>query len=831
MANTKVTTGVIKDDAVGADQLASNSVVTASIVDNAVTTAKINNDAILTAKISNSAVTNAKLAANSVDSDQYVDGSIDTAHIADGQITSAKLDTNISVSGELTVGSHLNMGDNDILKIGASDDLQIYHDGSNSYIKDTGTGRLTLQSATDFLIANTANTQNYIYAQESGYVRLYYAGATKLATTSSGVDVTGTVTADGLTIDGNVEIGSIETATNFPLIVKSGTNNHAIAIEEASGGETWQLGVDVDGDLGFYNSGSTTASVTFDDSGNLLVSHTGGVYNNVNTTSTVGSSYTVNGEIFACSDQSSGVMILNRKSSDGNIASFRKDGTTVGSIGSTSGVVSHIVLDPRTGVKGAGLLGSSADANTGILQPVNHSGALADGAIQLGTSSNRFKDLHLSGTANVGSVSSGSASSASEIIATSLDNGTSFGSNRMLKLVGTSTTDNSRMGIHFTGNTGIGNGLAIIEAVNEDQSAGHTSLRMHTYSGSWNENNLVLKSGSVGIGTSSPDDMLDVENGNIRLRSNSDGNTGLFRMFDAAGTEAGQIYAASGDLKIYSPNDVLFTQSGNVGIGTGIPDYLLEAYNGDISSLKLTSAAGGNAVNALRFRVRNSGNTSQYATLGTVSAETVSSWGGVLTFSTKPASGSPDESTTERMRIASNGMILIGTTSTSGLAVQNTDQGVQLTPEGRIFNCCDDHSDFNRQTAGETFRFRTATTKVGSISVTASATAYNTSSDYRLKENVDYEFNALDRVAQLKPARFNFIADETNTLVDGFLAHEVQDIVPEAISGEKDAVDDEGNPDYQGIDQSKLVPLLTKAIQELSSQVEELKAEIQELKE
>ena len=67
----------------------------------------------------------------------------------------------------------------------------------------------------------------------------------------------------------SLEIGSIQTTTNFPLIVKSGTNNHAIAIEEASGGETWQLGVDVDGDLGFYNSGGTTASVTFDDSGSV----------------------------------------------------------------------------------------------------------------------------------------------------------------------------------------------------------------------------------------------------------------------------------------------------------------------------------------------------------------------------------------------------------------------------------------------------------------------------------------------------------------------------------------------------------------------------------
>ena len=107
--------------------------------------------------------------------------------------------------------------------------------------------------------------------------------------------------------------------------------------------------------------------------------------------------------------------------------------------------------------------------------------------------------------------------------------------------------------------------------------------------------------------------------------------------------------------------------------------------------------------------------------------------------------------------------------------------------------------------------------------------AYNTSSDYRLKENVDYDFNALDRVAQLKPARFNFIAD-ADTTVDGFLAHEVQDIVPEAISGEKDAVDDEGNPEYQGIDHSKLVPLLTKAIQEQQAQIEALQSEINLLK-
>ena len=104
----------------------------------------------------------------------------------------------------------------------------------------------------------------------------------------------------------------------------------------------------------------------------------------------------------------------------------------------------------------------------------------------------------------------------------------------------------------------------------------------------------------------------------------------------------------------------------------------------------------------------------------------------------------------------------------------------------------------------------------GSISVRSGSTAYITSSDYRLKENVAYTWDATTRLKQLKPARFNFTND-ADTTVDGFLAHEVSSIVPEAIEGTKDEVDSDGNPKYQGIDQSKLVPLLVKTIQELET--------------
>ena len=108
---------------------------------------------------------------------------------------------------------------------------------------------------------------------------------------------------------------------------------------------------------------------------------------------------------------------------------------------------------------------------------------------------------------------------------------------------------------------------------------------------------------------------------------------------------------------------------------------------------------------------------------------------------------------------------------------------------------------------------------VGHIQVSSANTSYTTSSDYRLKENVDYTWDATTRIKQLKPARFNWIADDTNTLQDGFLAHEVSSIVPEAITGEKDATDDDGNPELQGIDHSKLVPLLVKTVQELEARI------------
>ena len=167
---------------------------------------------------------------------------------------------------------------------------------------------------------------------------------------------------------------------------------------------------------------------------------------------------------------------------------------------------------------------------------------------------------------------------------------------------------------------------------------------------------------------------------------------------------------------------------------------------------------------------------------------------------------------------------------TTSNPISNNVSGIQFTNTGRInignfANCL----VLNRHsTEGSVVGIRYNTSNVGSITVTASATSYNTSSDYRLKENVVALTGAKARLNDLDVKRFNFTATPSTT-VDGFLAHEVAAVVPEAITGTKDEEDSDGNPVYQGIDQSKLVPLLTAALQEAFAEIAALTTRVETL--
>jgi hypothetical protein len=187
---------------------------------------------------------------------------------------------------------------------------------------------------------------------------------------------------------------------------------------------------------------------------------------------------------------------------------------------------------------------------------------------------------------------------------------------------------------------------------------------------------------------------------------------------------------------------------------------------------------------------------------------------GRLVFSTT-ADGAA--SPTERMRITNNGEILTNTTSPYSVSLCTTDFnsasqfGLTLRDTGSAID------------ANMMYFYKSGNVR-GNITTTATATSFNTSSDYRLKQDVVPIENASSRVQQLRPV--NFAWAETGSRCDGFLAHEAQAVVPQSVTGEKDAVDADGNPVYQGIDQSKLVPLLTAALQEAIAKIETLEARL-----
>lgn len=249
--------------------------------------------------------------------------------------------------------------------------------------------------------------------------------------------------------------------------------------------------------------------------------------------------------------------------------------------------------------------------------------------------------------------------------------------------------------------------------------------------------------------------------------------------------------------------------SGKLAVGTTTPS----SYNGGADDLVLATTgatgitiASGTSNNGSLFFADGTSGADQYR--GYVQYEQTNN---AMAFGTNSA---------ERIRINENGNLLIGRTNTD-----SNNGGHFITSDYAFFEDNGAPLFLNRFSSdGSIAIFRKQNSNVGDISVTGSGTSYNTSSDYRLKENVTYDWDATTRLKQLKPARFNFIVD-ADTTVDGFLAHEAQAVVPEAVTGTHNEVDDDGNPVMQGIDQSKLVPLLVKTIQELEARITALEAE------
>ena len=812
---------------------------------------------------------------------------------------SAKLvtsNTGISVTGNAT------FADNGKAIFGAGSDLQIYHDGSNSIISDQGTGNLKILGTS--MNIQSAAGENYIEAVNNAHVKLFYDAAEKLATTSTGVDITGVLTSDGLTITEST-VGDLITVTGA-----NGTDlrigNHA----SANGGIYINSQAASD-DLRFRTQGSDRMTITSDGNVGIGTSSPSSkldiVHNNnnplrlenstgVNVKIQLEDNATRQGEIalntgsFTFSSGTGSVTERMRIDSSGNVGIGTSNATPSNGEGMCLSSGSTITrLDIRNSTTGdATGDGTSLQLNGNDFTIENREAGYvafstsltermridSSGNVGIGTSSPSEK-LEVSGTGHTRiQVTAGTSSDAAIYLGDSGDadagaviydnapNALKFRANGSEAM---RIDSSGRVMIAETSNSGYsGNADDLI--VGDNGSATERGISLGSTSASSIRFNDGSDAGVIEYSHSDNSMRFGTDNGTERMRITSSGNL-------LVGTTSSLVWNGSPSKKYIfgggSGNTIVSMHSNTTTAGQGV---VLEGLStstvsfskalGSIAFLREnTSTTNLRSFTAFytnydgtpyeRMRIDSSGNVgigntssgyvftsgetrlavgdgSEHAAIQIYSG--TAKWGG-LEFADDATNGTGqgrigyyhpsnymqfDTSGSERMRLDSSGNLLVAKTS-SNIALA----GFQVSSAGQTDITVDNSEcmNINRESSdGSAVRFRKDNSVVGSISVTASSTAYNTSSDHRLKENVVDLTGATIRLKQLEPKRFNFIAD-ADTTVDGFLAHEVQTVVPEAITGTHNEVDDDGNPVYQGIDQSKLVPLLVATIKELEARI------------
>ena len=353
----------------------------------------------------------------------------------------------------------------------------------------------------------------------------------------------------------------------------------------------------------------------------------------------------------------------------------------------------------------------------------------------------------------------------------------------------------------------------------------------------------INSSGQVGIGTSSPGSPLTVSTTGVdrTVQINStDGaggygavlslnNTGTGgREYNITSTSNADGGVGGGKLKFYdvtaASTRMVIDASGNVLVGASsavnTSKFLVAGVNSSTAPVIQGSSGFGAYLNFFNdAKTTGSMQIGQGFSPGTDNVGILyNNANAALVFGTNAL---------ERMRIDSSGNLLVGTTSSIGNAgvIQGKASGAVLYLETNSSSGSQNVLDIANvsNTAYKPMRFWVngyATTEVGSITCTTSLTSYNVTSDYRLKENITPMTGALAKVAQLKPVTYKWKTDGSDG--QGFIAHELQAVVPDCVTGEKDAIDENGKPQYQAMDTSHLVATLTKAIQEQQALIESL---------
>jgi hypothetical protein len=665
---------------------------------------------------------------------------IPTADINGGNIDGAIIGAATPAAGSFTTGSFtgdVTFGDSDKAIFGAGSDLQIYHSGTHSFISDQGTGNM-LVLADNFEVNSASNTANKITAATGGAVTLFYNNAAKLATTATGIDVTGTVTADGLTVDGagtavfsggqyiRVD-GDAAGVTDLEPVLWARSKVGASIPQINVKGSQWQFGgggtldanpaMTIDyasGDISFYEDTGTTPKFFWDASAESL------------------------------------------------------------SVGATAGTT-----DRRFQVTGSGV--SSSTSQFGIVANPTFPTAVTASVYNLYTGPN-------------------------------LTSGTT-----LTNLYNLYLESNNKTGSTVTNSYGL------------------------YQAGSGDKNYFA---GSVGIGTSSPAYTLDTNTasagtiarfvngagrGYVRMDGYDDmtlqfyrrgASVGFFQT-DASGTEFLGGTTGAYPLVLYTNNTerMRIDSSGRLLVGISTPV--------GTEQVLIASSSAGSQPQQLNLKDTNASANGNYFLVARKSDDTYV--GGLRRSGTDTALAVDGTahlafqiSGTEVGRFDGSGNLLVGTTTQSGqITVDNggNNTGVYVHQSSSSVNHTGISVKSSYVTGGQTgtmVRFiQTSDATVGTISSTTTATAYNTSSDARLKENIADAEDAASLIDAIQVRSFDWKADGSHQRY-GMVAQELLEVAPEAVSGDPES------DDMMGVDYSKLVPMLVKEIQSLRARVAQL---------
>ena len=292
------------------------------------------------------------------------------------------------------------------------------------------------------------------------------------------------------------------------------------------------------------------------------------------------------------------------------------------------------------------------------------------------------------------------------------------------------------------------------------------------------------------------------------------GSTGIQNVLGSASAPA-ESNTTSSNTGLYFPtsttlglstagtNALYVDASQNVGIGTISPSSPLNVVSASSSLAIAINGRSSDNLGAMYFYANNG--STQYSTITASATE--------FRLSSVPAAAVQTfyTNSSERMRIDTSGNLLVGTTSSvNGGSAISVASGTVCS----IITALTTNTNM--------IVFRNGNGNVGTISTSGTSTSFNTSSDYRLKHDVEPMTTGLATVSALKPVTYKWNADNGDG--EGFIAHELAEVIPLAVTGAKDAVDADGKPQYQGVDYSKIVVHLVAALQELDAKFEAYKA-------